>query len=261
MSSLPYINKLSGSYSKKVSFLNNTCQSHNQVVRRLGKGFSNIKIEYSLKYIALKEAEVTAVENLFGIHSLNTYVNWQSPIDKIPVVYKLPKTWDSDSYITIVNGVKELRTNISFTLVGFIKGLPETIVVPPFNEETFGLSLVLWALPISTPTTVPEEVFGLGLSLTALTINDNKTPVDDQLNLSLTVTSVAISTPTEVNEESVGLGLSLTSLSVRGIENLPEESFAVGLTLTSLALSTPTDVTLETFRLGLTLTALTITYP
>ena len=129
--SLPFQNKLSGSYSKKVSFKNSSIAGYNRYVRKLGKGFSCITIEYSLKYIGLTETELAEIETLFGSHNLDMFISWKAPIDVAAINYNKPKTWDKDSFIEATT--RELRINLSFSIRSYTKSKISVFPVPTYT--------------------------------------------------------------------------------------------------------------------------------
>jgi len=121
---LPFQNKLSGNYSKKVSFKNSVCVSHNQYIRKMGRGLACIEVEYSLKYIALTQAELLEAETLFSTHELDSYISWEAPIDFKSFNYRKPTNWSKENY-SIHTGEtgassKERRFNLSFSLKMFL---------------------------------------------------------------------------------------------------------------------------------------------
>jgi len=113
---LPYVNKLSGSYTKSVSFTNGKCKSNNQYTRKIGIGLDNHQISYELKYIGLTEAELLSVETLFSVQLLGDLLSFKAPIDLIDGYYLKPASWKKNNYFKIVDNVQARVTDLSFSL-------------------------------------------------------------------------------------------------------------------------------------------------
>jgi len=115
---LPFANKLSSSYSKKVSFTNKSCKANNQYVRKIGVGVDNSQTTYDLKYVGLTEVELAEVETLFSVQALGDLVSFKSPIDAIIGYYFKPTAWRKSRYYKILaNNTRVKVYDMEFTLV------------------------------------------------------------------------------------------------------------------------------------------------
>ena len=127
---LPFVNKLSGSYTKQVSFKNNTCKANNQYLRKIGVGLDNHQVNYELKYIGLTEAELLDVETLFSVQLLGDLLSFKAPIDSSIGYYLKPTAWKKYNYFKIVDTTQIRVFDLSFTLeLG--GGLSIYGVIPP----------------------------------------------------------------------------------------------------------------------------------
>jgi len=115
---LPFANKLSSSYTKKVSFTNKSCKANNQYVRKIGVGVDNSQTTYDLKYIGLTEVELAEVETLFSVQALGDLVSFKSPIDAVVGYYFKPTAWRKSRYYKILaNNTRVKVYDMEFTLV------------------------------------------------------------------------------------------------------------------------------------------------
>lgn len=115
---LPYQNKLSGSYSKEVSFAAVTSSAHNQYVRKMGVGFSNITVGYTLQYVKLNASELLAVETLFSNQTLDDTIEWKSPLDFASGFYRKPTSWERE-VTYVLEGETGATTRVAYTNVSF----------------------------------------------------------------------------------------------------------------------------------------------
>jgi hypothetical protein len=166
VSILPYVEKLSGNYTKQVSFTTQLCKANNQYLRKIGVGLDNKSISYSLKYIGLTEAELLAIETLFSIQYIGDVIKFKSPLDLVDNVFRKPTTWTKDWYFKIENGISKVRVfDLSFDLLEGqcltgIARIPPIVppvqtfeLTPAFLTVTEGGSLVVTI----TTTNVPDE--------------------------------------------------------------------------------------------------------
>lgn len=115
---LPLTNKLSGTYTKTVSFTSMQCKANNQYQRKMGVGKDNLQISYELKYIGLTQSEVSVVETLFSIQSLGDVISFRSPIDSFARLYAKPTSWQKENYYGWAKDQPYQKlTDLSFTLV------------------------------------------------------------------------------------------------------------------------------------------------
>jgi len=170
---LPYINKLSANYTKKVSFINNSCKANNQYLRKVGVGIDNHQVSYDLKYIGLTGVELLAVETLFSVQYLGDLLSLQTPLDSSIEYYQKPVSWTKDSYFKWLNGTSTKVTDVSFSLV---LGNALTNVVTT-NQPIPSLLLHLNSLPPTdsiTPTittSIPYENLAVSSSSTLMPDN------------------------------------------------------------------------------------------
>jgi hypothetical protein len=114
---LPYQNKLSGTYNKKVELKTVTSVSHNQYVRKIANSIDSVTVTYSLKYVGLLLAELQDIETLFSVQLLGDIIEFKSPFDYAVGKFRKPSAWSKDSVMTIQNNVKVQTYNLSFDLV------------------------------------------------------------------------------------------------------------------------------------------------
>lgn len=152
ITALPYQNKLSGTYSKKVSFKNSICKANNQYVRKMGKGIDNQTVSFDLKYIGLTAVELASVETTFGVQTLGDVLSFKAPFEASLGYYFKPASWKKSRYYKVqVAGERIPLFDVEFTLVegNELLAIPTDPTIlfhfnsfPPINSGTFPTEIV-----------------------------------------------------------------------------------------------------------------------